>query len=272
MKAALRWHDEDLRIDLARGTSLAITLDPHGPQPSFFAPGPAIARPLQVGDYVGDVSRGGSCNAEVIEYIPHCHGTHTECLGHLVHGAGHVLELIDQKPCLAALVSMHGTPAGQTGESCDARTGPQELLLTLEELQSHRDAFSIHAIDALIIRTLPNEFSKRTRNYADGDAYPVLSSECIGWLAGQNLSHLLIDTPSLDRAHDSGRLANHRCWWGLGDKDMIVVPGRATRSVTEMIFVPGGMSDGHYWLNIELQPLIGDAVSSRPVIYPVEFS
>lgn len=271
MKAELRWHGEDIRIDLGRGKSLAINLDPHGLQPSFFAPGPATTRPLQVGDYIGDVAQGGSCNAEVLEYIPHCHGTHTECRAHLQKDAGHVLDLIDQKPCLAALISLHGTAAGETEESGVSRTQPKERLLTLDELRTHADAFTTHRIDALIIRTLPNDDSKRQRNYADAAAYPVLSRESINWLAAQNLAHLLIDTPSLDRAQDSGQLVNHRSWWGLSESSGTHDAIHASRSVTEMIFVPDGVLDGHYWLNIELQPLIADAVSSRPVIYPVEF-
>lgn len=271
MKAELLWHGENIRIDLGRGTSLAIALDPHGLQPSFFAPGPATARPLRVRDYVGDVSQGGSCNAEVLEYIPHCHGTHTECRAHLLKNAGHVLGLIDQKPCLAVLVSLHGTPLEETAESGITETRRHELLLTLGELKAQMRAFPAHKIDALIIRTLPNDVSKCERNYADFETYPVLSKESIAWLAEQDLLHLLIDAPSLDRADDSGKLNNHRCWWGLGHKGEANDPKWVARSVTEMIFVPDDTPDGHYWLNIELQPLISDAVSSRPVIYPVEF-
>ena len=29
------------------------------------------------------VRDGGSCNADQITLIPHCHGTHTECVGHI---------------------------------------------------------------------------------------------------------------------------------------------------------------------------------------------
>ena len=66
-------------------------------------------------------------------------------------------------------------------------------------------------------------------------------------------------------------LFNHRRWWGLDDETTKVDPVHSARSVTEMIFVPDNVRDGYYWLNIELQPLISDAVSSRPVVYPVEF-
>src|SRR5437879_7785473 len=33
--------------------------------------------------FKGSVERGASCNCELITLIPHCNGTHTECVGHL---------------------------------------------------------------------------------------------------------------------------------------------------------------------------------------------
>lgn len=257
-------------MDLASGLPIAIPLDPHGDQPSFFAGAPARARPLRSGDYVGDVSQGGSCNAEIIEFVPHCHGTHTECMAHLNKDSGSVLELIDQKPCLARLVTLQGSPAEQCRDNYAVELDPGEILLTLNELRSQVELASGPGIDALLIRTMPNEVEKMTRDYALNPVYPVLSSEAIGWLAAHELKHLLLDTPSLDRAHDQGLMANHRCWWGMAPNIPVgeFPPGR--RSVTEMMFVPDDVQDGHYWLNLELQPLVSDATSSRPVIYPVE--
>ena len=42
------------------------------------------------------------------------------------------------------------------------------------------------------------------------------------------------------------------------------------RSATEMIFVPDGVPDGLYWLELGLSPLLSDATPSRPLLYPVE--
>ena len=80
----------------------------------------------------------------------------------------------------------------------------------------------------------------------------------------------LLDTPSLDRAHDDGRLANHRNWWGMSGRPISGDLDAGSRSITEMIFVPDSLPDGLYWLNLELQPLVADAVASRPVLYPLE--
>ena len=149
---------------------------------------------------------------------------------------------------------------------------PGETLLTLNELRSQVEVAGGPGFDALLIRTMPNEAEKMTRDYALSPPYPFLSSEAMQWLAGQELKHLLLDTPSLDRANDQGLLANHRRWWGMDTK---IPPGEfppGRRSVTEMMFVPNDIPDGYYWLNLELQPLVSDATSSRPVIYPVEIN
>ena len=272
MIAELQWRDYALRIDFSAGRSLALILDPHGAQPSFFAGTRAQANPLRVGDYVGDVALGGSCNAEVLEYVPHCHGTHTECRAHLDKSAGNVLDIIDQQPCLARLITMQGTAAADTGESYRVSVDKHETLLTLQELLKLQEIPGEPPLDALLIRTLPNEKEKMTRDYALKPCYPVFSNEAINWLADRELKHLLLDTPSLDRANDGGQLGNHRRWWGMDGESKLCSVDPQTRSVTEMMYVPDDVNDGYYWLHLELQPLAADATSSRPIIYPVEIS
>jgi kynurenine formamidase len=258
MIASLNWGDIGLHIDLTAGCSIAITLDPHGSQPSFFAGQAANAKPLAIGDYIGDVHQGGSCNAEVLEFIPHCHGTHTECRSHVDHSGHHVLDVIDQQPCLARLVTLSGTKSGS------------ETVLEKEELQEKLSVPSNFSESALIIRTLPNDSAKQYRDYSQTPGYPVLSSAAIQWLSQKNLRHLLLDTPSLDRANDGGSLQNHRVWWQLDEEGNGDRPTAQSRSVTEMIYVPDKIKDGFYWLELQLQPLAADATSSRPVIYPVD--
>ena len=169
--AELNWKGKILKIDFSAGRSLAIILDPHGPQPSFFAGSPAKAEPLQIADYIGDVSQGGSCNAEVLQFIPHCHGTHTECVAHLDRSTGNVLDLIDQKPCLARLVTVRSTPVDGFAT------------LTLEDLKEQLGAIDElgdeWGPEAIIIRTLPNDEGKVCRDYEREPNYPVLSREAI---------------------------------------------------------------------------------------------
>lgn len=251
MYARLAWNGRPVQINLSAGRSLAIRLDPHGPQPAFFSSAAMHAEPLQEDSFLGDVRLGGSCNAELLHWAPHCHGTHTECIGHILAERRAVLDTIDAEPVLAALV----TVAGEDGR------------ITCAELQRALAGMADdHA--ALILRTLPNPTTKQWRNYAAEPDFPVLDAEAMECLAALPLRHLLLDTPSLDAAYNQ-RLDNHRAWWGEHPEFTRHGYPPQRRSVTEMIYVANDIADGEYWLQLELSALVSDAAPSRPMIYPV---
>jgi kynurenine formamidase len=269
MIARLQWKGRELEVDLAAGEPVAVPVDPNAGHPLFFVDQRARAKPLRAGLFLGDMGQGGTCNAEMIELAPHCHGTHTECIGHVVPERRTVQATIYQQPCAARLVTVSGTRASRTVESYPVVQEPDELLITRKELRAAvSDVVSI-GVEALLIRTRPNDPDKLTRDYSRFAHFPVLSSEAMHWLAVQPLRHLLLDTPSLDRGDDRGRLANHRTWWGLDATVPEDNTDASRRSVTEMVYVPSRVRDGLYWLNIELSPLVSDATPSRPVLYPL---
>lgn len=254
----LAGHTVAVRLD--RGVSIAIPLDPHGPQPAFFTDEPASAQPLRSGDYVGDVRLGGTCNAEVIHVVPHCHGTHTECRGHLTHERLNVQDTVYAEPCLAQVVSIAPEPGAADGYPRYARADLEAVLR------------SDLPLGAVVVRTLPNDPARQSMAYEHADPYAVFSEDAIAWLASLPLRHLLVDAPSLDPAHDGGRLQVHRLWWCMAGNPApeAVDPGR--RSATEMIYVPDTVSDGLYWLDLGLSPLLSDATLSRPTLYPAELN
>lgn len=256
--ARLDWHGHALEVDYAHGRSIAIPLDPHGPQPSFFTDRPAGAKPLRSGDYIGAVNQGGSCNAEVVELVPHCHGTHTECIGHLLAEPAAVQDCIDTEPVLARLVSLE--PKAVEGRDWPEFAG-EDLLGAVADP-------STPPVEALVIRSLPNDPARRSRDYAAQPDYPVLSRVAMTGLAASPLRHLLVDSPSLDPAGEQD-MSNHRAWWGLGNAQAPLGLDPSRRSVTEMIYAPDDLSDGLYWLHLELSPLLGDATPSRPMLYPL---
>ena len=124
-----------IQVDFSRGQSLAIPLDPHGPQPSFYAGQSATAEPIRSGTYVGSVNAGGSCNAELISHAPHCHGPHTECIGHVLPSADPVQETIDSRPGLGRLISVHGTNPADTHENYSNALEPGERLICADEIR-----------------------------------------------------------------------------------------------------------------------------------------
>jgi kynurenine formamidase len=245
----------DFSVDFAQGVPIAIPLDPHGPQPAFFTDEPASARPLRAGDYVGDVRLGGSCNAEVVQLVPHCHGTHTECRGHLTHERLRVQETIFSEPCLAQLISLQAEPS--------ADGYPRFSLASLAA--AWRDDLPV---EAAVIRSLPNDAGRKALAYEHAPPYSVFSEEAIAWLAERPVKHLLVDSPSLDPAHDGGQLQVHRLWWCMAGNAAPEALETGRRSATEMIFVPDAVADGLYWLELGLSPLLSDATPSRPILYP----
>lgn len=240
-------------MDFSRGRSLAIEFAPSGRHPNFFSESPVRSEPLRLGGFIGDMASGGSCNAEVIAFSAHSHGTHTECIGHISPAKQTVTQTVDPAPTLMRLLTV------KSDSLEDGVWIPADALESMDDFDGA----------ALAIRTQPNDASKRHRDYDDSPGFPVLSREAMARLASSGLTHLLLDTPSLDHP-ESKALENHSAWWGVDSDAAPGIPDPVKRSVTEMIYVPDDIPDGDYWLDLQLAPFVSDAVPSRPVIYPLD--
>ena len=235
---------------------------------------------MQSGSFIGSIASGGPVNAEILEIIPHCQGTHTESVAHVTAGSASAyatagggaglneqIGITNTSLLSAVLISLPATAVEQTKERYHLGALSEEPLLTCAALQQDEQLQQwLQHADAVIIRSLPNPVSKRNRNYEVLPWYPVLSEAAIAYLSALRLSHLLIDTPSLDRADDGGRVYNHKTWWGVQTDGSIDHPQRL---LTEMIYAPDDIADGLYLLDMQIAPLVSDAVPSRPVIYPL---
>lgn len=258
-------------VSRAGAVPLAIPLDPHGPQPSHFGAPAARAEPLAAGGFVGDTRAGGSCNCEAITLVPHCNGTHTEGPGHItterlsVH-AGALAPLY-----FAALVSVEAEDAAGSGESSAPSPQPGDRLITARALSRVLESTGAGRIEALVVRTLPNDVSKRERDWMTPPFPPYFSCEAMRLLIERGVQHLLTDLPSVDRLLDEGRLAGHRVFFGMPPTGRAAADvGRPDATITEMIYVPDQVPDGCYALSLQLAAWVGDAAPSRPVIFPLE--
>lgn len=251
MELAVSFAGRTYAVGLDRPRSLAIPLRFGGAQPGFFGAPPAAARPLAAGGFVGDTTQGGSCNVSELRLVPHCNGTHTESLAHVLHDAPTVADVLPQGLMPALLASV--TPAAQGGDRVVTRDSVEAALA------DHDD----EALAAMIVRTLPNDASKLTAVYDDGNQPPFFAADAMDAIVARGVRHLLVDFPSIDRMHDDGRLANHRTFWDVAGAV------QAERTVTEMIFVADDISDGTYLLDLQIPAFASDAAPSRPVIYPL---
>ena len=214
------------------------------------------------------MERGGSCNCELITLIPHSNGTHTECAGHLTRERLDAWRIVPAGLVPALLLSVEAeAPAG---EGTDPAPQPTDRLITRRALERAWPAVLPFVPRAVVIRTLPNTPDKRTRDYT-GQTPPYLSQEAAALLVSRGVLHLVVDVPSIDRAHDEGRLTAHRLFFGLPRGSVqLAAATRPAATSTELAFIPDTIADGAYLLELQVPALDGDAVPSRPLLYALE--
>ena len=261
-----------LVADLADPLPIAVPLDFGGPQPGFHSAPPATSRALRAGGFVGDTREGGSCNCEQLTLVPHCNGTHTECLGHVTDERISIAETLRGGMHLALLLSVQPVAAGSTDETSDPPPEPEDRLVTAAALARGRDAHAGLSPQALVVRTLPNSLDRMSRQYAGPAPAPFLSREAAEWLVAASVAHLGLDIPSADRADDRGRLTAHRVFFGLppGSRRSADA-GRPHATITELAFIAPMVRDGWYLLDLQVPAFLSDAAPSRPLLYPVRF-
>jgi len=249
--------DETFEIDLDSPIDISIPLNFNGPQPNAFCVEPAVSKPCEYGSLVGDTRRGGSVNFERYTLIPHCNGTHTECVGHITNERISVRDCLNDVLIPAVLISVE--PESQNGD----------LVISEQLLREASDAFS-RARAALIVRSLPNDDSKLSRTYEAENIPAYFAQDAMRFLVDRGFRHLLVDLPSIDRLFDEGKLLNHRMFWKVNPGAFETnAETRTNSTVTELVYVPNEVPDGEYLLNLQIAPFASDAAPSRPVLFRV---
>jgi kynurenine formamidase len=269
LKAHVHWEGGEAVTDLTRPIDIAIPLDFSRTQPRHFGAPPANTQPFAVPGFSGSVAQGASCNCNIITLIPHCNGTHTECVGHLTTERLDAHERVPAGLLPALLTSLEPIDARATRETTDPVPQAGDKLITRESLAPALVPRTFQP-RALVIRTLPNDRGKLSRDYTNTTP-PYLSREAAEFLVERGIEHLVVDLPSIDRAHDEGRLSAHRVFFGLPRGAQSASLAQRPRStVTELAFIPDGIADGPYLLQIQVPAIGGDAVPSRPLLYAFE--
>lgn len=271
MKLTFKAGTGNYSIDSERGIDISIPVIFNGAQPNTYGVPTASASAYSDGDFVGDTRRGGSCNFEEYRIIPHCNGTHTECIGHLAHKRISIQKILTESFLMASLVSVMPELSGKTSDSCTPPSKPGDCLITADCLKAKLDKIPIEFLSALIIRTLPNDDSKLSKTYSKPPAY--FTTDAMQYLLEKGIEHLLIDFPSVDRLFDEGKLTAHHIFWNLQEESHDVdLNNLSHKTITEMIFVPNSVQDKSYMVNIQIPAFIADAAPSRPIIFEIENS
>lgn len=227
-------------FDSTQAFDISIPLDFKENQVNFFEVPKASSR----------IIHSGGCVVKEYTLIPHCHGTHTECVGHIVHDAPPMPEVLKETLIPATLITV----------------SPENFQITKKMLSfSKTQSF----LKGLIIRTLPNDDSKLRKKYSEG--VPFISLEAMKEVVALGVEHLLVDFPSLDPTHDEGKLLAHRLFWNLPETGHRLTDNAQTfKTVTELIYVPNSVLDGPYLLQLNIPNFQTDAVPSRPRVYPIK--
>ena len=201
--------------------------------------------PAVIKNWTGSVKSGASVNFNSIEFNPHAHGTHTECVGHITEEVHSINSCLKQFLFVAEVITVVPEKNGE------------DLVISEKQL---RYAIGNKKREAVVIRTLPNTKDKLNRQYANSNP-PYLSEAAAVYLRTKGVKHLLVDMPSVDKEKDDGQLLAHKAFWDV-DGDV-----RMEATITELIYVPNRVKDGKYILNLLIAPFQNDASPSKPVLY-----
>ena len=243
----------NFQIDLSKPIDISISLTNTDENPiAWYLEKPEIV-PVKSGNWIGKVSEGSSTNFNNIFFNPHGHGTHTECLGHITKEFYSINQCLKQFFFTAELISVMPKSVGE------------DLVITKQDIST---ALNITKPEAIIIRTLPNLEHKKNKKYSHTNP-PYLSEEAAIFIRESGIKHLLIDLPSVDREEDEGKLLAHKAFWNVKDINNLNEDARINCTITEMIYVDDTITDGSYFLNLQIASFENDASPSKPILYKI---
>ena len=248
MIASLFHKGKDYKIDFFQPIDISIPLSTEKNCVSAWYVNPMKLEPVENGNWIGDVSKGGSVNFRNITFNPHGNGTHTECVGHISKEFVTINHCLKRFMFLAELITILPTELDNG-----------DFVITKKQLQQ---ALQNIKPEAIIIRTLSNGLNKLTTQYSNTNP-PYILEDAILYLNGIGVEHLLIDMPSIDKENDEGKLLAHHAFWQYPNNTQF------HKTITEFIYVHNEIMDGTYILNIQIASFENDASPSKPVIYKV---
>jgi len=253
MEVSVTHNGKKYKASLKHGTDLSIPIRTGKNAVNAYYANPVSMQPFTQGNWIGEVAQGGSVNYRNIGFNPHGNGTHTECVGHIDKTIHSVNKHFKTFHMVAQVISV--TPV----RAYINMPSSEDKIITKEQLKEQY----LPSTEGVIIRTLPNDSSKKNRNYS-GSNPPYLEADAVKFLVENGCKHLILDLPSVDREEDEGKLLGHKAFWNYPKAP------RMDCTITELAFIPNKVKDGLYLLNLQVAPFENDAAPSRPVIFSLQ--
>ena len=245
---ALITHNNNLyKVNLNEPMDISIPLHASKENVNAWYIGEPKIEPVKDGDWVGSIKQGAAVNFNNIQFNPHAHGTHTECIGHITEEFHSINQNLKQFFFLAEVISVAPEKYFK-----DTMISKRQIEMLLKNKTP----------EALVIRTMPNLKEKKNKHYSETN-WTYLLEDAMVFIREKGVKHLLIDLPSVDREHDGGKLTSHKAFWDFDGKQ------RLDCTITEFIYVPNKVKDGSYVLNLQIAPFENDATPSKPVLYKI---
>lgn len=253
MFAQIQTKSKEFRVNLNQPIDISLVIQSNSENPiAWYLEAPKI-KPVVFDDWIGEVAKGkSSTNFFSISFNPHAHGTHTECLGHITKKKYSILDSLKTYFFYSKLISVTSTVIND------------DLIITanqIKDLVTKEDN-----LEALIIRTYPNDVNKKSKKYSHTNP-PYLSEEAAIYIREIGIKHLLIDLPSVDKEKDNGALLAHKAFWKVQNIENVNSDARFDATITELIYVPNQITDGYYLLNLQIASFKNDATPSKPILF-----
>jgi len=247
MLATIQYNSRKLQVDFAQPLDISIPLRASKSNVNAWYIDEPTIEPEKFDEDVISVAQGAAVNFNTINFNPHAHGTHTECVGHITEEFHSINQNLKHFFFLAEVVTV--APEELNGDTVISKAQLQFALGNKKR-------------DAIVIRTMPNTKDKYSRQYSNTN-WTYLEEDAVAFLVKKGIKHLLIDLPSVDREDDGGELKAHKVFWNFNGKL------RKDATITELIYVPNTVDDGEYFLNLQIAPFENDASPSKPILYKV---
>lgn len=245
--ATIQYNSRKLKIDLTQPLDISMSIKASKDNVTAWYVDPPKIEPVKDGGWMASVKDGACINFNSIQFNPHGHGTHTECVGHITEKQHSINQNLKQFFFLAEVITV----------------APEQLnddtVISKKQIQF---ALGNKKRDALVIRTIPNTASKLSTQYSHTNPTYLLE-DAAAYLREKGIKHLLIDLPSVDKEKDGCQLLAHNAFWNTKGKI------RKHATITELIFVPNHIKDGEYFLNLQIAPFENDATPSKPILYKI---
>lgn len=226
-------HTKKYTVNLAQPLDISMPLSASKDNANAWYIDKPKIEPVILNDWTASVKQGASINFNNIQFNPHAHGTHTECVGHITEQFYSINKCLKQFFCLAEVITVAPEAVGE-----DDIISKSQLQYLLKQRKPK----------ALVIRTMPNTKDKKSRQYSNTN-WPYLTEEAALFIRKIGVQHLLIDLPSVDKEKDDGQLLAHKAFWDVNGNM------RKNATITEFIYVSNKIEDGKYILNLQIAPL-----------------